>query len=156
MAISFRKEYKDFRIELAKKHKLYEQLEMSQEQIDALDAFDWEEFHSNNNYRRHTQSLNIDRDFEHPEGMLPLYQKFGNALSVELKVEFRDRYSWMEEISSPQLLKKLQSLSEEELSLLDERVFRMKNFREIGEEKNVTPQCVSQKIKRILKRLAKG
>ena len=53
MAINFGAEYRRFNEEMEKKHQLYTQLEMTQEQIDALDAFDKEEFLSNNNYKRH-------------------------------------------------------------------------------------------------------
>ena len=52
MAINFGAEYRRFNKEMEKKHRLYAQLEMTQEQIDALDAFDKEEFLSNNNYCR--------------------------------------------------------------------------------------------------------
>ena len=51
MAINFGAEYKRFEKEMAKKHELYAQLGMSQEQIDALDEFDKEEFLSDNTYK---------------------------------------------------------------------------------------------------------
>ena len=57
MAINFGAEYRRFNKEMEKKHRLYAQLEMTQEQIDALDAFDKEEFLSNNNYKRHVLLL---------------------------------------------------------------------------------------------------
>lgn len=44
MAINFGAEYRRFNEEMEKKHQLYTQLGMTQEQIDALDAFDKEEF----------------------------------------------------------------------------------------------------------------
>ena len=62
MAINFGAEYRRFNEEMEKKHQLYTQLGMTQEQIDALDAFDKEEFLSNNNYKRHVLSLDIDAD----------------------------------------------------------------------------------------------
>lgn len=67
MAINFGAEYKRFEKEMAKKHELYAQLGMSQEQIDALDEFDKEEFLSDNTYKRHVQSLSIDEDSGNPE-----------------------------------------------------------------------------------------
>ncbi len=92
MAINFGAEYKRFEKEMAKKHELYAQLGMSQEQIDALDEFDKEEFLSDNTYKRHVQSLSIDEDSGNPEDLHPLFKKFGDVLSVELKVTFRDKY----------------------------------------------------------------
>ena len=127
---------------------------MSQEQIDALDEFDKEEFLSNNTYKRHIQSLSIDEDSENSEDMHPLFKKFGDVLSVELKVTFRDRYAWLDDISSQTLHKKLLSLSEDDLDVLDAYVFGEKKYREIGEAKKVTPQCIYKKIQRIKKFLA--
>ena len=135
-------------------HELYAQLNMSQEQIDALDEFDKEEFLSNNTYKRHIQSLSIDEDSENSEDMHPLFKKFGDVLSVELKVTFRDRYAWLDDISSQTLHKKLLSLSEDDLDVLDAYVFGEKKYREIGEAKKVTPQCIYKKIQRIKKFLA--
>ena len=104
MAINFGAEYKRFEKEMAKRHELYAQLGMSQEQIDALDEFDKEEFLSDNTYKRHVQSLSIDEDSGNPEDLHPLFKKFGDVLSVELKVTFRDKYAWLDEISSPELI----------------------------------------------------
>ena len=154
MAINFGAEYKRFEKEMTKKHELYAQLNMSQEQIDALDEFDKEEFLSNNTYKRHIQSLSIDEDYENSEDMHPLFKKFGDVLSVELKVTFRDRYAWLDDISSQTLHKKLLSLSEDDLDVLDAYVFGEKKYREIGEAKKVTPQCIYKKIQRIKKFLA--
>lgn len=154
MAINFGAEYKRFEKEMTKKHELYAQLNMSQEQIDALDEFDKEEFLSNNTYKRHIQSLSIDEDSENSEDMHPLFKKFGDVLSVELKVTFRDRYAWLDDISSQTLHKKLLSLSEDDLDVLDAYVFGEKKYREIGEAKKVTPQCIYKKIQRIKKFLA--
>lgn len=153
MAISFAKEYKRFEKELAKKHLMYSQLGMSQEQIDALDEFDREEFLSNNTYRRHTQPLTIDADSENPEDLHPLLKKFGDVLSVNLEVTFRDEFAWLDEISSPDLLEKLLSLSEEDLWILDAYVFGEKTYQEIGKETTGTPQSIYKKIHRIMRDL---
>lgn len=156
MAINFGAEYKRFEKEMEKKHELYAQLGMSREQIEALDEFDKEEFLSDNTYKRHVQSLSLAENSENPEDLHPLFKKFGDALSVELKVTFRDKYAWLDDISSQELLEKLLSLSEDDLDILDAYVFGEKKYREIGEAKNVTPQCIYKKIQRIKKFLADG
>lgn len=154
MAINFGAEYKRFEKEMEKKHALYAQLGMSQEQIDALDTFDKEEFLSNNTYRRHVQSLSIDDDSENPEDMHPLFKKFGDVLSVELKITFRDRYGWLDDITSPELLKKLLSLSPEDLDLLDAYVFGEKTQQEIAADKGISQKNISKKLNRIKRFLA--
>ena len=148
MAINFGAEYKRFKKEMEKKHELYAQLGMSQEQIDALDEFDKEEFLSDNTYKRHVQSLSIDEDSENPENLRLLFKKFGDVLSVELKAISRDKYAWLDDISSLSLL--------DDLDLLDAYVFNEKRYREIGEARKVTPQCIYKKIQRIKKYLADG
>ena len=153
MAISFGTKYKRFAAELEKKHKLYEQLGMSQEQIDAIDEFDKEEFLSENNYRRHVQSLNIDEDSENPEDLHPLLKKFEDVLSVELKVTFRDKYAWLDEISSAELTRKLLSLAPEDLEILDAYVFGEETQAQIAREKGVSRKTISKywnNIKRFL------
>lgn len=154
MAINYGRKYREFREELKKKHELYAQLEMSQEQIDALDEFDWTEFRGDCVYQVHTQPLEIASEPEFDETKNPLYKKFGDVLSVELKVTFRDKYRWLDDISSQALLEKLLSLSEDDLEILDAYVFGEKKYREIGEANKVTPQCIYKKIQRIKKFLA--
>ena len=149
MAINFGTEYKRFRTEMKKKHELYAQLGMSREQIDALDEFDKEEFLSNNNYKRHIQSLSIDEDSEYPDDLHPLLQRFIDVLAVELKVTFRDKYAWIDEISSPTLQKKLLSLSDSDLDILDAHVFGEKTQVEIAKEIGISQKNVSKKLKRI-------
>lgn len=156
MGINFGTEYKRFKREMEQKHKLYTKLGMSQEQIDALDEFDKEEFLSDNTYKRHVQSLSVDIDSEAAEDMHPLFKKFGDALSVELKVKFRDKYAWLDDISSQTLHEKLLLLSEDDLDILDAYVFSEMKYREIGEAKKVTPQCIYKKIQRIKKFLAEN
>ena len=82
MAINFGAEYKRFKKEMEKKHELYTQLGMSQEQIDALDEFDKEEFLSDNTYKRHVQSLSIDEDSDNPENLRLLFKKFGDRVRI--------------------------------------------------------------------------
>ena len=122
---------------------------MSREQIDALDEFDKEEFLSNNNYKRHIQSLSIDEDSEYPDDLHPLLQRFIDVLAVELKVTFRDKYAWIDEISSPTLQKKLLSLSDSDLDILDAHVFGEKTQVEIAKEIGISQKNVSKKLKRI-------
>lgn len=128
MAINFGAEYKRFKKEMEKKHELYTQLGMSQEQIDALEEFDKEEFLSNNTYKRHVQSLSIDEDSDNPENLRLLFKKFGDVLSVELKAISRDKYAWLDDISSLSLLEKLLSLSEDDLDLLDAYAESQRNW----------------------------
>jgi DNA-directed RNA polymerase specialized sigma subunit len=143
MAINFGAEYKRFEKEMAKKHELYAQLGMSKE-----------EFLSDNTYKRHVQSLSIDEDSGNPEDLHPLFKKFGDVLSVELKVTFRDKYAWLDEISSPELTKKLLSLAPEDLELLDAYVFGEKTQVELAKKNGISQKNISKKLNRIRRFLA--
>ena len=154
MAISYGKAYRDFKKELEKKHALYEQLGMSKEQIDALDEFDWAEFRADCVYQVHTQPLEIASEPDFDEDKNPLYKKFGDVLSVELKVTFRDKYAWLDEISSPELIGKLLSLAPEDLELLDAYVFGDKTQVELAKKKGISQKNISKKLNRIRRFLA--
>ncbi len=154
MAINFGAEYKRFEKEMAKKHELYAKLGMTQEQINALDEFDKAEFLSDNTYKRHVQSLSIDEASENPEDLHPLFKKFGDVLSVELKVTFRDKYAWLDEITSPELTKKLLSLAPDDLELLDAYIFGEETQVQIAKKKGISQKNISKKLDRIRRFLA--
>lgn len=154
MAINFGAEYKRFEKEMAKKHELYVKLGMTQEQINALDKFDKAEFLSDNTYKRHVQSLSIDEASENPEDLHPLFKKFGDVLSVELKVTFRDKYAWLDEITSPELTKKLLSLAPDDLELLDAYIFGEETQVQIAKKKGISQKNISKKLDRIRRFLA--
>ena len=154
MAINFGKEYRRFAVEMKKKHKLYTQLNMSQEQIDALDEFDREEFLSNIRYMRRALPMCIDGNPDTQEELLPLYQKFGDVLTVELKLTFREKCDWLEDITSAGLKKKLLSLSPRDLEILDFYVFEENTQKEIAEKLGITQQAVQKRLKKITEVLA--
>ena len=99
--------------------------------------------------RSHSKS---EPDFD--EDKNPLYKKFGDVLSVELKVTFRDKYAWLDEISSPELIGKLLSLAPEDLELLDAYVFGDKTQVELAKEKGISQKNISKKLNRIRRFLA--
>lgn len=154
MAINYGKAYRDFKKELEKKHALYEQLGMSKEQIDALDEFDWTEFRADCVYQVHTQPLEITSEPDFDEDKNPLYKKFGDVLTVELKVTFRDKYAWLDEISSPELTRRLLSLAPGDLELLDAYVFGDETQVELAKKKGISQKNISKKLNRIRRFLA--
>lgn len=153
MALSFSKEYALYKKKLAEKHELYQSLGMSQEQIDALDEFDKEEFLSNNTYKRHNHSLTIVADLDIPEDMHPLFKRFGDVLTTEIRQSHRDDYPWLDEIESSALLKKILSLPQEDLDLLNAYVFEGNKQKEIASKLKVSQKTISKRLKRIAGKL---
>ena len=145
MAINFGAEYKRFEKKWQRSMRLYAQLGMSQEQIDALDEFDKEEFLSDNTYKRHVQSLSIDEDSGNPEDLHPLFKKFGDVLSVELKVTLSGQIRMAgRDIFPPELIGKLLSLAPEDLELLDAYVFGEKTQVELAKTNGISQKNISK------------
>ncbi len=149
MAINFGAEYRRFNEEMEKKHQLYTQLRMTQGQIDALDAFDKEEFLSNNNYKRHVLSLDIDENTDAPEDQPLLYRKFGDVLSVELKVTFRERCDWLEDITSPNLRGSCSLCHRKTLRFLTSMYSKKKTQQEVAKEMKLSQQAIQKRLKKI-------
>ncbi len=156
MAFSYASAYKKFNSELEKKHALYAELGMTSEQIEALDQFDTEEFLSECVYRFHTQSIEIEEDSEVDESLNPLYKRYGNVLSVEMRLTFSGKYGWIQEIGAPELLSRLLMLSEEDLDILNAAVFEGKTQKLIAAEQGISQKNISKKLKRIKKFLSNG
>ena len=84
-----------------------------------------------------------------PEDQPLLYRKFGDALSVELKVTFREKCDWLEDITSPELKRKLLSLSPKDLAILDLYVFEEKTQQEVAKEMQLSQQAIQKRLKKI-------
>lgn len=153
MSLYIANEFKRFRSERKEKHELYRQLNMTQEQIDALDEFDTKEFLSAIRYNRHTQPLITEDYSEDSENRHVLYQKFGEVLTVELDLPSCEKYEWLDDIDSLALLKRLHSLPSEDLDILNAYVFEGKTQTEIAEKMNVSQQAIQKRIARIIKNL---
>ena len=154
MALYYGKSYREFNKELDKKHKLYEQLGMSQEQIDAIDEFDRNEFNSDCVYNFHTQPLDNKAESDFDDDKNPLYKTFLDSITVEFKATFSEPYDWMEDISSTSLLEKIRSLTPADLELLDAYVFGEMTQTELAAKKGISQKNICKKLNRIRRFLA--
>lgn len=155
MSFSYASAYKKHAKEKEKKHALYKELNMTDEQIKAIDEFDDREFRSDCVYRFHTQPLDIPDESDFDDGQNPLYKEFGDVLSVEMKLTFSGKHGWLQEISSPELLEKLQGLSDAQLDIVEAYVFDERTLLDIGNELHLTKQGVHWNLEKIRKKLGK-
>ncbi|GEM_PF-1729011 len=155
MSISYASAYKKRDEDKEKKHALYKELNMTDEQIKAIDEFDDREFRSDCVYRFHTQPLDIPDESDFDDGQNPLYKEFGDVLSVEMKLTFSGKHGWLQDISSPDLLERLLELSEEQLDLLEAYVFDERTLLDIANELHMTKQGVHWKLGNIRKKLGR-
>lgn len=156
MSFSYASAYKKYAAEKKKKHALYKELGMTDEQIEAIDEFDDREFRAECVYRFHMQPLDIPEESEFDDGQNPLYHAFGDILSVEMEFAHSEKYGWLQEIDSPELLNRLLELSEEDLSLLTAFFLEGKTQTTIAKEKGIAQKNICKKLKRIIGFLKNG
>lgn len=111
---------------------------MSEDDIEEMRRFDLEQF-------------NRDRAYE--SRRRPLETACGSCY-VQAFESPAERYSWLDEISDPQLVKRLHGLSDADLELLTQIVIDGKSYREAAKVFSCSHQNISRHIARIRKNLS--
>ena len=144
-------ERRRFEREQAELRKQYLAAGMTEEQIQALYAFDREWYKSRRREAVHTQRLDIqtseDEDINKDN---PLYKKFFEKLAVEDNHADYSRYGWIDELENEALAKAVNVLSDTDKELLTMLINGFTQS-EIGAEMGVSQQSVSKRIKKIQK-----
>ena len=138
-----------FHKEQAKLRKQYLAAGMTEEQIQALYAFDCEWYKNRRREAVHTQRLDIqtseDEDINKDN---PLYKKFFEKLAVEDNHADYSRYGWIDELENEELAKAVNALSDADKELLTMLINGFTQS-EIGAEMGVSQQSVSKRIKKV-------
>lgn len=136
----------------------YKEAGMTEKMIREMHALDWDEFKRERVFAKHNQYMepyiNESDEFAREEGQNTLLEKFMEHLTVS-DVYFDKGFGWIEEIDSEPLCKALKSLSEEQLEILTEYVFRKNTQKEIAEKLGISQSALSQQmatIKKIIKK----
>lgn len=144
-------ERRRFEREQTELRKQYLAAGMTEEQIQALYAFDREWYKSRRREAVHTQRLDIqtseDEDINKDN---PLYKKFFEKLAVEDNHADYSRYGWIDELENEALAKAVNVLSDTDKELLTMLINGFTQS-EIGAEMGVSQQSVSKRIKKIQK-----
>lgn len=111
---------------------------MSEDDIEEMRRFDLEQF-------------NRDRAYE--SRRRPLETACGSCY-VQAFEPPAERYSWLDEISDPQLVERLHGLSDADLELLTQIVIDGKSYREAAKVFSCSHQNISRHIARIRKNLS--
>ena len=142
-------ERRRFEREQTELRKQYLAAGMTEEQIQALYAFDREWYKSRRREAVHTQRLDIqtseDEDINKDN---PLYKKFFEKLAVEDNHADYSRYGWIDELENEALAKAVNALSDTDKELLTMLINGFTQS-EIGAEMGVSQQSVSKRIKKI-------
>lgn len=138
-----------FHKEQAKLRRQYLAAGMTEEQIQALYAYDCEWYKSRRREATHTQGLDIqtseDEDINKDN---PLYKKFFEKLAAEDNHADYSRYGWVEEIENERLAKAVLALSDidkELITMLIDGFYQEAIALSLG----MTQPAVSQRIKKI-------
>ena len=138
-----------FNKEQAKLRKQYLAAGMTEEQIQAMHAFDAEWYKNRRREAVHTQRLDIqtseDEDINKDN---PLYKKFFEKLAVEDNHADYSRFGWIEESVNEELVKAVNALSDADKELLTMLISGFTQS-EIGAEMGVSQQSVSKRIKKV-------
>ena len=144
-------ERRRFEREQTELRKQYLAAGMTEEQIQALHAFDREWYKSRRREAVHTQRLDIqtseDEDINKDN---PLYKKFFEKLAVEDNHADYSRYGWIDELENEAWAKAVNVLSDTDKELLTMLINGFTQS-EIGAEMGVSQQSVSKRIKKIQK-----
>ena len=135
MAYNYAREKRKFDAEWKQKALWYRKEGMSEEDIEAMYRFDLAQF-------------NRDRAYE--SRRRPLETACGSCY-VQEPIE---RYSWIDEISDPQLAERLHALPEADLELLTLIAIDGKTYRDVAEVFSCSHQNISRHIARIRKILS--
>ena len=144
-----------FQKEQAELRKQYLAAGMTEEQIQALHAFDREWYKSRRREAVHTQRLDIqtseDEDINKDN---PLYKKFFEKLAVEDNHADYSRYGWIDELENDRLAKAVNALSDTDREIL---TLLIEGFNQatIALSLGMTQPAVSQRIKKIREILRK-
>ena len=150
MAFNFSTAYKKYEQQEAQRRAYYAKLGMAQSDIEAICAFDKEQFLSDCRYQRRMQSLTTEDDFGDERS--PLLVRFADVLTVYQTPSMTERFWWIDEIESPELIQKIKKLTVEELELITMYVFDSLTQKEIAEKLNLSQNSVHKRLKKLLRK----
>lgn len=132
MAYNYAREKRKFDAEWKRKALWYRKEGMSEEDIEAMHSFDLAQF-------------NRDRAYE--SRRRPLETACGSCYVQQPS----ERYSWIDEVSNPQLVKQLHELTDQELELLTLVVVEGKTHKEAADILSCSRQYITKQIAQIRK-----
>lgn len=159
MGFNYGLEKKKFDAEWEKLRREYRAAGMDEAAIEAMYEYDWKGFNAERAYCNHTQRMPdqcFDSDGESADdGNFVMTAKFFESVAVmPHETDDSRRYSWMDEIDSPELSAALHRLSPQQIEILTLIAFEGYNATEVGKMLGLTQQGVSWhigKIRKILK-----
>ena len=147
-------ERKKFELAQRRQAAEYRKLGMTEEQIEAIYKFDLEQLKSERRFYSHTMSFKPNEfdPYEDAEDKSPLLNLFSDVLTTSIdSSEAHSRFWWIEELDDAEFIKRVKSLSDDDLELMTLYVFDRYNQTALAALFNVSQQCISKRIKKFEK-----
>jgi DNA-directed RNA polymerase specialized sigma24 family protein len=154
MSFNYGARKKQFEKEWAETRKRYKAAGMSDEAIQAMYEYDWEQFKAERIWALHTQSIPEPKDDEEDMYSVesPLLERFLDRMSNEYDAfGSHSRYWWVQEIASIPVARVLQKFSSEDIELLTLSVFEGYTLSEIALRLNLPRSTIAWRIEQRLK-----
>ncbi len=149
MGFNYAREKKKFDAEWKKTAAWYKSEGMSDEDIEKMHQFDWDQFCQQRSYENRTEPLPDDY-YDGTNGST-LFQKF-EPLTVTMDRElFQNRYDWVEQIDDADLARKLKSLSAMELEMLTMIAFEQYSQQEAARRMSMPYRTFKYRLKKLKK-----
>ena len=132
----------------------YRRAGMSEADIKAMKAFDWEMFKRERLFCIHNQYLEClpqDNEKDGSSRENPLCKRFTDKLSCSDEEEYfaHERYDWIEKLESEKLARKIKSMSKADIELLTMYIADGKTHAEIAKILGVDRTVITRRIGRI-------
>lgn len=131
---------------------------MTEEAIEEMRIFDWNEFKSRRRFSEHNQFFEgaefvdgEDTDIDDH----PLHDRFFESFAVEDDYFSERRYGWIEQLDDEDLIIAVKSMKPEYLEIITQYVYEEKTLDEIGALYGVKKAAISNKLTRIKKIIKK-
>lgn len=152
MEFNYALEKKKFDKEWMKLRREYKEAGMSDEAIQKIWEFDYEQFKKQRTFCIHNQYLDTEVDgiADTEESMNPLMLKYEEKFIVTAKEVYAERrFSWIEEIDNPELYDVIHGLKNEDVDLLTMLAIEGFSKKEIADYYGISKAAISQRIARI-------
>ena len=133
-------------------YKEYKKVGMSDEAIEIMKEFDWEQFKKQRTFCRHNQYLPEE---EYDDGNNSLTVKFEEAFTYEDKYLENERYAWVEELDSEEVIMAVKSLTDTKIEIITQYVFEQRSQSEIAKKLGISQSALAQQIGTIKKNIKK-
>ncbi|MCQ4794178.1 hypothetical protein NE604_00780 [Anaerofustis stercorihominis] len=146
MKFNYQREKRNFDERWKRLYEEYKKAGMSDDAINKLKDFDWDEVKRERVYCKHNQHFPEE---EYKDGSNPVIIKFEEAFTVEDKLFQNDRYGWIEDLDDDKIINVIKNLSSLKKEILTLYAFENKTQVKIAKKLEISQAAVAKHIRNI-------